>query len=119
MKLSKQELHNLAMNIAGKELENMDYEFLAISSKLNENPQFVCYTPKKEVVFVVVRSIEYPEDPQKYDPIWMQVFLKHARSKNATVLYAGVGLASAENPEKALEKDESYMVNFNGFQNIE
>jgi len=29
-KLTKQELHNLAMNIVGKELEEKGYEFLAV-----------------------------------------------------------------------------------------
>ena len=39
--LSEQELHQLAMNIVGKELENDGFEFLAVNSKLKRNPQFV------------------------------------------------------------------------------
>ena len=31
--LTQQELHNLAMNIVGKKLEKMGYEFQAINSK--------------------------------------------------------------------------------------
>ena len=41
--LSKQELHNLAMNIVGKKLEKMGFEFQAINSKLKKHPQFVLF----------------------------------------------------------------------------
>ena len=40
--LSEQELHNLAMNHVGKELEERGFEFVAINSKLKKHPQFVC-----------------------------------------------------------------------------
>lgn len=39
--LSAQELHNLAMNIVGKDLEEQGYEFLGVNSKLKKDPQFV------------------------------------------------------------------------------
>lgn len=41
--LSAQELHNLAMNIVGKKLQEMGYEFVAVNSKLKKHPQFVLY----------------------------------------------------------------------------
>ena len=41
--LSKQDMHNLAMNIVGKDLESQGFEFIAINSKLKKHPQ------KKEV----------------------------------------------------------------------
>jgi len=34
--LTKQELHNLAMNIVGKDLEAKGYEFIAINSQLKK-----------------------------------------------------------------------------------
>ena len=34
--LSKQELHNLAMNHVGKDLESRGFEFMAINSKLKK-----------------------------------------------------------------------------------
>ena len=40
-KLTKQELHNLAMNIVGKKLQADGYEFLGVNSKLKTDPQFV------------------------------------------------------------------------------
>ena len=36
--LTQQELHNLAMNIVGKKLEEMGYEFQAINSQLKKTP---------------------------------------------------------------------------------
>ena len=40
--LTEQDLHNLAMNHVGKELEQRGFEFIAINSKLKKHPQFVC-----------------------------------------------------------------------------
>lgn len=47
--LTQQELHNLAMNIVGKKLEKMGYEFQAINSKLKKHPQFVLLDRKSVV----------------------------------------------------------------------
>ena len=41
--LNKQELHNLAMNHVGKDLESRGFEFIAVNSKLKKHPQFVLY----------------------------------------------------------------------------
>jgi hypothetical protein len=40
--LTEQELHNLAMNIVGKQLQAEGYEFMGVNSKPKKNPQFVC-----------------------------------------------------------------------------
>lgn len=61
--LTEQELHNLAMNIVGKQLEEAGFEFLAVNSELRKNPQFVC-TKDKKLRFIVVKSIGYPGDPK-------------------------------------------------------
>ena len=39
--LTDQELHNLAMNIVGKDLEEQGYEFLGVNSDFKKDPQFV------------------------------------------------------------------------------
>ena len=44
--LNKQELHNLAMNIVGKDLEEQGFEFLGVNSQLKRNPQFVALKNK-------------------------------------------------------------------------
>ena len=46
--LSPQELHNLAMNHVGKDLESRGFEFVAINSKLKRHPQFVCIDKKRQ-----------------------------------------------------------------------
>ena len=53
--LTKQELHNLAMNIVGKKLEKMGYEFQAINSKLKKHPQFVLFKKGESPIFVLVK----------------------------------------------------------------
>ncbi|MDX1327302.1 MAG: Na(+)-translocating NADH-quinone reductase subunit F, partial [Arenibacter sp.] len=58
--LTEQELHNLAMNIVGKQLEADGFEFMGVNSKPKRNPQFVCLKDKK-LFFIVVRSVLHPQ----------------------------------------------------------
>ena len=53
--LNKQELHNLAMNIVGEDLEEQGYEFVAINSQLKRNPQYVCIDKNAQYYFVIVK----------------------------------------------------------------
>ncbi|MDG1269995.1 MAG: Na(+)-translocating NADH-quinone reductase subunit F, partial [Ulvibacter sp.] len=39
--LTKQELHNLAMNIVGEDMKSQGFEFLGVNSKIGKDPQFV------------------------------------------------------------------------------
>lgn len=115
--LNKQELHNLAMNIVGKDLEDQGYEFLGIKSELKTNPQFVALKEKK-LHFVVVRAILYPDDPKEFDQLFMEGIKEHALKFNARAFYAGVGLANSRDYELPITKDEDYIVNYDGIQEI-
>ncbi|NNE76647.1 MAG: Na(+)-translocating NADH-quinone reductase subunit F, partial [Pricia sp.] len=64
--LTEQELHNLAMNIVGRQLESEGYEFMGVNSKPKKNPQFVCLKDK-QLHFIVVRHISHPNDPKVFD----------------------------------------------------
>ena len=59
--LTEQELHNLAMNIVGKDLESQGFEFLGVNSKLKKDPQFVALK-NKDLHFVIVRAVSHPND---------------------------------------------------------
>ncbi|WP_066221342.1 Na(+)-translocating NADH-quinone reductase subunit F [Formosa haliotis] len=117
--LSKQELHNLAMNHVGKELEQRGFEFVAINSKLKRHPQFVCIDANGQYFFVIVRAVLLPENPNNYDVVWMETFKDHARSKDAKVLYAGVGLGNPKGEELPVYLNEEYLIEYNGIQVIE
>lgn len=117
--LSKQELHNLAMNEVGKDLEKRGFEFIAINSKLKKHPQFVCMDKNKQYFFVIVRVVMLPENANNYDVIWMESFKKHAREQDAKVLYAGVGLGNPNGEELPLYENEEYLMEYNGLQVIE
>jgi len=117
--LTTQELHNLAMNIVGEELEKKGYEFIAINSKLGKHPQFVCIDKSNQRYFVVVKAISYPDNPHNYDMIWMESFKKHAREQEAKVFYAGVGLQNSEYPTKPVLLNEDYILEYAGLQPIE
>jgi len=114
-KLSEQELHNLAMNIVGKDLEEKGYEFLGVNSKLKRNPQFVALKDKK-LHFVIVRAISYPQDPKTLDKALMNKIKEHAEKFNAKTFYAGVGLANSKNIEDPVTSTEDYIVNYAGFR---
>ncbi len=116
-KLTDQELHNLAMNIVGKELEDDGYEFLGVNSELKRNPQFVALKNSK-LSFVIVRAIPYPVDPKYYDPQLMKEIKDHALKFKARTFYAGVGIANSVDYEKPVVKDEDYTVNYDGLQEI-
>jgi len=117
--LTEQELHNLAMNHVGKELEERGFEFIAINSKLKKHPQFVCIDKKSQYFFVLVKAVLLPENPNNYDIVWMETFKNHARQKDAKVLYAGVGLANAEDGNLPVYLDEDYVLEYNGIQVID
>jgi hypothetical protein len=111
--LTDQELHNLAMNIVGKQLEADGYEFLGVNSKPKKNPQFVCLK-EKQLYFIVVRSVSYPKTPKEYDDKLMEKIKKHAESFEAKSYYAGVGLTNAKDRQLPVYLNENYIVDYDG-----
>ena len=116
-KLNKQELHNLAMNIVGKLLQAEGFEFLGVNSKLKRDPQFVVLKDK-ELHFVIVRAVSYPEDAHAYDPLFMRTIKEHAVKFEAKTYYAGVGLGHGSDYGKPVLKDEDYTLVYKGLQEI-
>jgi len=117
--LTAQELHNLAMNIVGKKLEKMGYEFQAINSQLKRHPQFVLFKKGEPTIFVLVKASNNLQNPNDdYDKIWMETFKQHAIKNNAKVWFAGVGIANAESVENPVFKDQPYYVAFEDFVKI-
>ncbi|MBT8309179.1 MAG: Na(+)-translocating NADH-quinone reductase subunit F [Flavobacteriaceae bacterium] len=117
--LTEQELHNLAMNHVGKELEERGFEFIAVNSKLKKHPQFVCIDKNSQYFFVLVKAVLLPDNPNNYDVVWMETFKNHARDKDAKVLFAGVGLANAKDRNLPVFLNEDYEMEYNGIQVIE
>ena len=117
--LSNQELHNLAMNHVGKDLERRGFEFVAINSRLKKHPQFVCIDKHSKYYFVIVRAVIFPENPNNYDIVWMETFKKHAIEKDAKVIYAGVGLGNPKGEGLPIYLNEEYLIEYNGIQYIE
>ncbi len=111
--LSNQELHNLAMNLVGRELESAGYEFMAVNSKLGKNPQFVCLKDGS-LHFVVVRPVPYLQDPQEYDAGLMERVKEHALKFEARTFFAGVGLSHADDPLAPVLLNEPYRVAYEG-----
>ena len=115
--LGKEELHRLAMNIIGKELEKDNYEFLSINSSLEKNPQFVC-TKNKQLYFIIVKAILYPENPKTFEIKNLNKILDHCTKFDAKLLCAKVGLANSDDYELPLFKNSSYIVNYDGIEKI-
>ena len=115
--LSELELHQLAMNIVGKDLEKDSFEFLSVNSKLKKDPQFVCLKNKK-LFFIVVKAVLYPDNPNKVEIYKIDQLKEHAEKFNASLFFAGVGLANSDNYELPIFKDSDYVVNFKGIEKI-
>ena len=115
--LNEQELHNLAMNIVGKDMEAQGFEFLGVNSKLKKDPQFVGLK-NKDLHFVIVRAIRYPEDANVYDEVFMLSIKEHAQQFDAKTYYAGVGLGHGLDYAKPVLKNEDYTMVYNGLQEI-
>ena len=115
--LGKEELHRLAMNIIGKELEKDNYEFLSINSSLEKSPQFVC-TKNKQLYFIIVKAILYPENPKTFEIKNLNKILDHCTKFDAKLLCAKVGLANSDNYELPLFKNSSYIINYEGIEKI-
>ncbi|WP_375323742.1 Na(+)-translocating NADH-quinone reductase subunit F [Flagellimonas sp. GZD32] len=116
--LTEQELHNLAMNIVGRELEADGFEFMAINSKLKKNPQYVCLK-EKILHFIVVRNVEFPLSPREYDEELMHTVKEHAIKFEAKTYFAGVGLSNASDRTLPVQLDEEYLVDYQGLIEIE
>jgi hypothetical protein len=116
--LTAQELHNLAMNIVGKKLGEMGYEFQAINSKLKRHPQYVLFKKGEPTIFVLVKATTNLQAPNEYDTVWMETFKEHAKKQNAKVWFAGVGIANAESVESPVFKNQPYYVAFEDFLKI-
>ena len=115
-KLAAQELHYIAMNHIGNILKDNGFEFIAINSQLKKHPQFVCVNQHNQLHFIVVKYVLYPNNPQEYDAVFVETFVNHAKSKNAKVWYAGVGLANAQDVELPLYENENYIIQFIDFE---
>ncbi len=111
--LTQQELHNLAMNIVGRELEAAGYDFMGVNSKPGRNPQFVCLR-EKVLHFIVVRFVAFPEDPRAYDSALMAKVKSHADKFEARTYYAGVGLSNADDRSAPVLLNENYIVDYDG-----
>ena len=111
--LSTEELHYLAMNIVGRQLEEDGYEFMGVNSKPKSNPQFVCLK-EKQLHFIVVRNVPYPEDPTKYDEALLDKVKEHALKHQGRTYFAGVGLSNAADRTLPLYLNEPYIVDYHG-----
>ena len=116
--LTAQELHNLGMNIVGKKLQKMGYEFVAVNSRLKKHPQFVLYKKGEPTIFVLVKTSNNIQTPESYDTIWMEIFKQHAKKQDAKIWFAGIGIANAESVDNPVFKNQPYYVAFNDFIKI-
>ncbi len=116
--LTAQELHNLGMNIIGKKLQELSYEFVAVNSELKKHPQFVLFKKGEPTIFVLVKTTNNIQNPEDYDVLWMETFKEHAKKQDANVWFAGIGIANAESTENPVFKDQPYYVAFEDFIKI-
>lgn len=101
------------MNIVGRQLQAAGFDFLGVNSKPKKNPQFVCLK-EKELYFIVVRYVAFPEDASKYDGELMKKIKAHADTQEARTYFAGVGLSNAVDRTLPVYLNEPYIVDYDG-----
>jgi len=116
--LTQQESHNLAMNIAGEELQKEGYEFLAINSDLKKNPQFVALK-NKETSFVIVRAVNNEKATIQSENINLKPILEHAIKHKATVFYIGIWLGHGQDINQPIINGEEYSFVYTGLVEVE
>ncbi len=90
---------------------------MGVNSKPGRNPQFVCLK-EKQLHFIVVRNVAYPEDPREYNEKLMQKVKEHASKFEAKTWYAGVGLSNAQDRNLPVCLNEQYLVEYDGLIEI-
>ncbi|MEK9613864.1 MAG: Na(+)-translocating NADH-quinone reductase subunit F [Flavobacteriaceae bacterium] len=85
--LSRQQIHQLAMQEVGDHLKANGFEFLAVNSQPKRTPQFVC-VKEKALYFIVVKGCLYPQAPKSFDPKEMNKVKDHAQKNKAQLFYA-------------------------------
>ncbi len=105
------------MNIVGRQLEAEGFEFMGVNSKPKSNPQFVCLR-EKQLHFIVVRNVPFPEDPRVFDKRLLEKVREHALRYEARTYYAGVGLSNAADRSLPVYLNEPYIVDYDGLVEI-
>ena len=60
-------------------------------------------------------QLAWPEEP---NVLFVETFINHAKSKKAKVLFAGVGIANAEDLEQPIYTNSDYVINYNGYKEL-
>jgi hypothetical protein len=115
--LSKQEIHEFGIDIIYKYAQQEGFEVIDGTTDLNQNPQLVL-KKNGQLYFVMVKTGSADGTHLTYDrDLAMQVF-NTAKTHNAKVLFAGVGLRCV-GYGIALVRNKGFQVDFRGFEDIE
>ena len=66
----------------------------------------------------MVQVVPYPINPEEPNVLFVETFISHAKAKKAKVLFAGVGIANAEDLEKPIYTNSDYIINYNGYKEL-
>jgi len=115
--LSKQEIHEFGIDIIYKYAQQEGFEVIDGTTDLIQNPQLVL-KKNGQLYFVMVKTGSADGTHLTYDrDLAMQVF-NTAKTHNAKVLFAGVGLRCV-GYGIALVRNKGFQVDFRGFEDIE
>ena len=115
--LTKQELHEFGIDIIYKYAQQEGYEIVDGTTDLNQNPQLVI-KKSGQLYFVMVKTGPADGTHLTYDKdLGLQVF-NSAKTHNAKVLFAGVGLRCV-GYGTALVRNKGFQVDFRGFEDVE
>lgn len=115
--MTNQEVHEFGIDVVYKYAQKENYEIVAGSTDINQNPQLVL-KKNGQLYFVMVKTGPGDGTHLTYDKdIALQVF-NNAKPHNAKVLFAGVGLYCV-GYGFTLVRNQGYKVDFRGFEDVE
>lgn len=115
--LTKQEIHKFGIDIIYKYAQQEGYEIVDSTTDINQNPQLVI-KKNGQLYFVMVKTGPADGTHLTYDKdLGMQVY-NNAKTHNAKVLFAGVGLRCF-GYGTALVRNKGFQVDFRGFEDVE
>ena len=104
------------MKTVGDDLTAQGYEFVAVNSELKKDPQFV--VKKKTTHFYRGKGNCISRQPKGLRSRTLDKIKSHAEKYDATVCFAGVGFARADNYNLPLVKSQPYAINYEGLQDL-
>lgn len=115
--MTKQEIHEFGLDVVVKYAKQEGFEVIDGTTNLDESPQIVM-KKSGQLYFAIVKTVPAVGVHLTYDKDLAIKIYKNAKSHNAKVVFAGVGLYCV-GYGLTLVRNQGFKVDFRGFEDVE